>query len=594
MSFVDFYPILTLPRVSDLPLHSRVIVSPLSSITETNINIAISKSNISSYILYPSPRLVWSYPISPSSVVECMDVKDDSYMIGITDRKTFKLLSLNKGSEESNSIKLKHRIANIKFEEFVWVVLGNGDVLKIDPASLEVIETISNDEQGTHVFSNLDKHILVVTKVSDQLSYKLIHNGVVTHYEAYTDSLFEFNDKHIYRFNKSTKTIEKVDLTFKVQYSVDLSHLLAEGPFSLSVPSEDRVVISDNIKMHLVNLKYESKLAEFQFDDNCDHEILTSIKVKGNSLNTTDTRLFYLKLNSKKNKLNLNLLNLNIEVNTLLANLNKGFKPNENREILQLTNLIDEVYEIKKDTAVHKLVTLYGKDLSKFEIQAIRYLKDQEVKPSHYYSFDSEDKPVDPQAIEKFVSLIFSKENDTLTIKGKVPKFILYYLLSHKLYPSQYTKGLLRLLLSTGNLRLLKQSITFTPGIDVSDLVEVLIYSDNSTVTNDILVRLNDYKVEEVIEMFKTKLSEGENVNGLIKNLIELNNFNSFKLLKNLIDLNGLVSSMRTEVIRKLTELVNYKIRLVELNSLNLNLVNNRIKLADTRVPKYSFEPLES
>lgn len=585
MSFIDSHPIVTLPRVSDLPLKSRVVI-PVSPTDENHLDIGISKSNISNYITYPSPKLVWSYPISPSSIIECMDVKGSQYLIGITDRKTYKLLSLNRDTEEAKQIKFKSPVKNVKFTESIIVVLQNGEIVKLND-ELQVTDHL-NEAQGQYVYSYIGEFILIITKDSDQLKYKFINSGLADHYENYDEYIFDVYEDFIYRFNVNTKVVEKINFAYKVIQSIKLP--LGNGPYSFAVLSEDRVVVSEQQKMILVNIKYDTKLAEYKFHDNSDNEIISSIKIKGNTINSSETTLFYVKLNSKKNKLNLNLTNVSVGFNNLLSNLNKGFDQS-NDDIVEVIDLLSDDLSIKPDTTFSGLSQLYNKDLAQFETETLSYFKQQPIKPLHYYHFETSDRPVDSNFIYKLCQLIFNTESETIKINGKTPKYVVNYLLSHKLFPKDFTNGLLPLFSKSSN-RLLKQCITSTPNIKLSELIDVMINGD-STLIHDILTRFSQFKVEDIIEEFKNQINQGNSSNGVLENLIKLDTLKGYQLLKNLIDLNGLVNNFDEEFLSKLQKFINYKIRIIELNSFNLNLINNRIEFGDSKLPSYSFEALE-
>lgn len=190
-SLSDLYQIFKLPRISNIPITNRCVVAQnnesFNSSTSTTINsyasksktsldflhLAISSSSISSYVLTPSPRLVWSYSLSPSIIVNALTVFEEqtggstyfaASVYNYSNKKHFlKLIvnaSLTKGgsnaasltsysaksnnekedSESSDSfspelqildVEFPHEIKNIKFSKngkFVYLLLSNGDV----------------------------------------------------------------------------------------------------------------------------------------------------------------------------------------------------------------------------------------------------------------------------------------------------------------------------------------------------------------------------------------------------------------------------------------------------------------------------------
>lgn len=78
----DPFSLVELPRIADVPVEKRVVLPHSQkglTFQETDvIHLGMSKLIISSYVLKPTPKLVWSFPLSSSTIVDCMDVKDDS------------------------------------------------------------------------------------------------------------------------------------------------------------------------------------------------------------------------------------------------------------------------------------------------------------------------------------------------------------------------------------------------------------------------------------------------------------------------------------------------------------------------------------
>lgn len=609
MSFIDHYPIVTLPRVSDLPLKSRVILpsNPSIELSEENggsISVGISKSNISNYVVYPTPRLIWSYPISPSSVIECMSVKGEQYMVGITERKQYKLLKLIKGEDSAEEIKFKSPVRYVKYDNEVTVLLENGDIVTLSD-SLEIMNHVKEEKGFEVVYADLEqaynKNIIIILKNTKklQLKYILGDESYTTNYE---ECLFETFDDCIYKYTIENQIIEKLNSKLESMKSVDLSSVLTtKDSVSISIPSEDRLIISDNTKMYLVNLKFSSKLDEFLLDDNSNNEIIKTIKVKSGTANSVETKLFYLKLNHKKNKLGLNLLNVNIGFNNLLSNINKGlFKSNDNdNTVHELTNLIQDDYKTKKDAKFTKLMKLYdGKDSSKFESEAINYLKNRKCK-LNYYNFDAEDKPVDINAVKVLVSKILvpskgDEEVEPMKLRDskELPKYLLNYLVSHKLFPVEYTQGLLEFVIETKNYKLIKSCVLYTPNLPISELVNHLLTQTNLKVSNLILHRLTEFKFEDISSEFKQHANQGDDMDQLFTNLIELNTNESFKMLKHLVDLRGL-NGLSDSLVDNLIKYINHKIELLELNSFNLNLLHSKFETVETKLPSYSIEVLD-
>lgn len=646
MSFIDKdYPIITLPRVNDLNLPERLQVSTLTSLQDSAINLGISKSNISTYLINPSPRLVWSAPISPSTTIECIDNNTSFHIIGATDRRLFKVLKLTAEQNEiqqeyKTSCKVKHiKIIN----ELIYVILGNGD-LKVLDFDFNLVHELneqkntktSKQQQDALIYGGIDGNfILMVLKTKEgkdtKLKYKLVNKDLTfktyIHSEDFQDSIFDFTQGHIYKFNKSTQEVSKMNLSFKVEAQINLAVIVGDkndkemngdqedifNDFSFLAPSEDRVIICNNKTIFLINVKFNTVLDTYELDTNSCNYLVKAVKVKGNSLNSLSTIVLFLKLNLRKNKLTLNLININIGTNNLLANLGKGFNANNNTEILELTDLLEDDYENKPNQFFDKAKKLYNgkskkdKDLQSFEHETLKYFKGDNQVPSdskklNYYHYDITDKNVDINFMREFLGLILSKDEEGNVVfvnTNKIPKRVLNYFLTHKLYPDQYSKGLIKLL--TPYPRLLKTCIINCPNLNLSELVELLTTSASSKdidlkLINEVINKLIEFNLNDLINSLKAKLSieERKTINALINQLVKINNFNSWFLLKLIMDINGIINlNLSADKIEKLAQIVDYKLSLLDLNSFNLNLINEKLTVTSDHVPNYSFEKLK-
>lgn len=656
MSFIDKdYPIITLPRVNDLGLADRLKISTITSPLDSEIHLGISKSNISTYLINPSPRLIWSYPISPSTVIETIDNNEKFHFIGVTDRRLHKLLKLTtEDNEIKQEYKAPHRIRHLQIVlEHIYVVLSNGD-LKVFDFDFNIIREINESITGSGkeellVYAGIDEsNVLIVLKIKDdddyKLKYKLINKDqkfkAIVYTEGFQDSIFDFTQNHIYRFNKKTNEMSKLNLSFKAESEVNLSKVLygqdsnsdhtipngngkgkEEKDVSLVVPSEDRILICNNSIIFLINLKYNTILDKFPLDGDSCNCLLKTIKVKGRSLNTLNTIVLYLKLNVRKNKLTLNLINVNIGLNNLLTNMGKKFdideSSNSSSQVLELTNLLNDDYKNKPSQFFQRAKELYNKrskkdkDLQTFELETLKYFKGDDQISSNdskklgYYQYDITDKNVDTNFVQELIKLILLKDeegNVQFVSTNTIPKRVFNYLLTHKLYPETYTKGLIKLLIDYP--RLLKTCVTHCPNLSLIELIDLLSNSAASydhhhpdlKLINEVVNKLVEFNLSDLIENLKIKLSSVDKnvINKSINLLIKLNNLNSWYLLKLIMDINGIINlNLSHDKIDQLIKLVNHKLSILDLNSFNLNLINEKLAIKLDHMPNYSFEKLQ-
>lgn len=565
MSFIDYYPIITLPRVSDIPLPNKVVIPPITNINETIIDVGISKSNISSYIIKPSPRLIWSHPISPSCIIECMDSKDhQEYIVGVTDRKVHKVIELTKEGEQSKEFKIHKCVKSIKYlGDRIVMIFQDGELMFInDINELENDSSKSTKSKSELIYSNVGENIIIITKTKDQFIYKVfdLQGNIVNELqERFEQSLFEYNDEFLYK--SCNGVLSKMDLSLKVVKQWDIGIDIT----SMSVSNEDRLIISNDQKIMLVNMRFETLLDTL--DINEDIYIDNVIKItEPNGINTFG---LFLKLNNKKNKTTLNITNINVGLNNLVNNLGKKFEKPQTKlvELKSLKNIndIDEEVEIPD--------IFQNSD----ELKILKYFKN--IKKLDYYLFEDTDSIID---INLIPSLFNSKTIEELSQM----EFLMHYLLSHPFFPKEKTIGLIKIL---ENPKLIKQCITKCSNLPVEELYENL---TNKTFFKETVNRICENNLIEILPGFQSYLqSHNIEFDELLNNLIELDSINSWNLIKLIIDINGLFN-LSNELIDKLILLINDKLDILELNNFNLTLLNSNDFVKSESLPNYSYEKL--
>lgn len=570
MSFIDYYPISTLPRIVDVDINLKVVTPPLASPNEQYIDIAISKSNISSYIIRPTPRLVWSYPISPSSVVECMDVQNhQNYVVGITDRKTYKLLCLNKDGELLQQSRVLKIIKYLKYiEDRILIVFEDGELVILNNVGepIEVSDTIIPDNQVVYVA--VDKVIIVIMKHNDQFDYRVynLQGELINDFqESFAPSIFKYCDGYIYKYHN--QTFYKMDLTFKItkvwNIGIDVE--------SMIIANEDRLVVSSQTKLLLINLKYETLLDTL---DVMDTNYLLNVAEIKTGINTLG---LFLKLNTKKNKLTLNILNINVGLNNLATNLGKAFVRSKTDTYFELANL-ETVDLNSKPLHSHLLETLGNlKDPEKFQIEAFKYLKNY-TGPLIYQTYNENDEIIDGNLVRAIYELI---QESILEYS-----YLYNYLITHPLFHPENTIGLLEKL--KPHPKLLKQCIASCPHLPIDDLLSILL--DN--VSKPLVNRICKHNLVDIIPNFqKLVQSRQVDVGSLIKDLVHIDNDNSWQLIKVIVDVCGLFN-LSEDLVEMLLGLINTKLKVLELNNTNLVLLNSKSIAKSEKVLDYSIEKL--
>lgn len=629
-SLSDLYSLVSLPRIADLDLSHQVVIPTISSINTTHIDIGISKSIISSYILKPTPKLVWSFPLSPSTIVECMDVQETdsngtgfikNYVVGTTERKTNKVLIIRRHNDSADhfEIKLDSKVKGVKFSQcgkFVYAILSNGGIklLKINEDSFEDVsldlklksgnELVYHKFISNHEFKYNNDLLLTIESNERSLVYKLTSLNYEKSFEinqfshfAECQCIFTYQSGILYEFN-----IDKLDISsrsiidFKVLKSIKVDSII-DAPtktindYSIICPSVDRLLLSWKSKLYLINFKFQSLLDTYTRADKI--YIKQVVDVKGSSANTSSTFAVYLHYNARKKNTSLNIINVNTGINTLSECLGKSIVKKTNDDFKGLTNVINDSFD-KESTKVSKeLKEIYDelvklktkKNINKWELIVVPYLKNEswisikksfgKSTPTHEFSvFEVEkDRIIDPAFISKVLSLIFDEQLDF------IPEYTLIYLLTHPLFPYEHTKGLLTLFTQLDKPRLLRQAIITCPNLSI-DEISLQLNNDNLDIFQDVITRLiSEFSVNQITHQLNDILQSKQNnlnLETILNNLIKLNNNQSWYLIQSIIDVGGLFNwSMNT--VNNLIEIIEDKLTSIMANNYNLTLTNQAI-----------------
>lgn len=618
-SITDPYSIFTLPRISDIEILKKVIVPTLKSSDSPVVDLGVSKSIISSYLLKPTPKLIWSYSLSPSTIIDCMDVLDlessKQYIIGLTERRKFKLLLINRDGDNkttTDEIKFSSRIAGLKFDkEFLYVLTEAGiiEVYKIEENKL--IKQFQYGEECDQIvyYKFIDEHeyksssnlLLVIKKVAGVFHIEVVSVSstkifsVINHEskEDLTGSIFVFHQGVLYQLNQQTQEIKALkieDLT--TIKTISVKSLIPEetelDEVSIHCPSGDRLVLGVKNTIYLINFKYSSLLVKFE--NTGDVFINKVVSVGGTSSKNSDTFAIFLNFNSQEKTIDLNIINLNVGVNKLSECLGKSITKHV-EDFKGTPSIMNEAIEKENESNRKKLVECFKKlktfrdqsNVKKFNALILSTMK---PKGQSDLVFDvNKDSIIDLNFLNEVLSLIFVSDGDELKFFNKefIPEESLIYLLTHPGFSYKYTKGLLHLFNETQQSRLLRQAILTCSNISIDELVKQFIEFAKVEkievyefeILNDLITRLvNEHSITEITQTFKK--FEIDNLNQILINLIKFDTLQSLLLLQVIIDIGGLFN-WSTNLIVPLESLVESKINALIANSYNLTLTNQAL-----------------
>ncbi|CAK9437755.1 uncharacterized protein LODBEIA_P21330 [Lodderomyces beijingensis] len=392
-SLYNQYPITALPRVNDVEIEEKLVISQVDTAEGTALSVvdfAVSKSMISSYLVRPSPKLLWSYSLKPSVVVDCMDViaRGDKkfYLCGLTDRRSFQLLlvetnlgltkdgNLEINTSKEYDLKLADRATGVKFlgPNTIAVAYRSGGAEIVDFQKQQKEEqkgglTFSGNKTSSDVkqevvytsfISDMEsKLLLTVSKSENKFIYKLtsleqnkpvFELKSVQREEASQNCIFTYVAGILFRCQGSE--IEALSITnFQSVHRMSVETILeSDSALSMRAVAPDRVLLGSGNKIFLINVKFRALLAEFvsisSFSDHVPDKVYVgqAIAVKGQSQNTCATSAFYLNLKNKDNNLYLNVIDLNVGLNKLSECLGKGLNKSKEDNMHNMKELYDD------------------------------------------------------------------------------------------------------------------------------------------------------------------------------------------------------------------------------------------------------------
>lgn len=392
-SFSDLYPILRLPRISDLGLSNRVCVASISGkgLPQENskyFHLAISALSIATYVLVPSPKLVWSHSLSPSIKVNCLSVYHNSanqtayFAAGLYNSATKKhfLRVINRkdavAEEASNSeettvdTEVDLELCEISFSKsgtHIYLFFLNGDVQArffngaVGDSSGRFIKNKGKvlfhryighiDSQGLTTINNNDGFYLCVRSIKDRVvsSLYLLNGGEIA--ELHSSLLNEKPDSALFTYSAGTLYALSTDKKNLALYTILSGHKAESmdlGPLfqlvaqrngldqikgdliSILSPSGNRILLNIYDSIFLLNTKFETVLSDYKLLVSPTHEkgSPVGILLKVPEVKGTSERTLSTSLNMliRETDNNTSVYNVAVDVgtNSLAESLQKG------------------------------------------------------------------------------------------------------------------------------------------------------------------------------------------------------------------------------------------------------------------------------
>lgn len=627
MSLQDPFKLVSLPRVTDLDLREKVVISSIDSPFCEHVYVGISRSSISAFSLKPSPKLTWTYAISPQTIVDSLEVFEENnnariYAFGTTERRSHKLTVLYCQNEQTNKteVKVESKVIGIKFADdgkYAYLVLLDGriNVFNAEDANMVQLVGPSAGESTKVVHHSFFKYneiptwfLLVVEQSRNSSSYKtfsitdgaVLETSNVSGHDTH-NLLFGFDSGILYTFNVKTFDLSSASLpNIKELARKNLSPLFDSNPTlsdcTILVPCPDRVLISYGNKFYYINFKFSSLLDSYSEGD----QVYTRqiVHVKGNSLKSSSSLAVYLSRDGKNNNTDLKIININTSLNKLSECLGKSIyrRPEDDIKLKGLANLYEEDFLKQSEILGHEVQDVYDtlrecrkkKHILSWEKIVVPYLKNKDWKTiqksleeesfsQEYSVFEVEkDRSVDPLFIKRILRLIFDDN------QGFVPEYTLIYLLTHPLFPLEYSQNnLLALLEELDKPRLLRQAVITCPNLSLKDLVLQLM-NESPEIFEDVLTRIvSDFPVDRITYVLNEVIQGKQNnfnLEVILNSLVRAGKKDSWTLVQCIIDAGGLFN-WPIKTINNLLDVVDAKLASISENNYYLTLTNQALSI---------------
>lgn len=605
-SFGDAFSLAELPRIADLPLNRRVVVPELLLDAENAVHLGISKLIILSYVLDPSPKLVWSFPLSPNTVVNTLDRQNDMYAVGVVERKKKKVLLVEKLSQEETAtgqVALDSAPSGVYFGEgIVHVLTADGQfavvlfeskegkvevlppkeargVLKVSAKSRVLYHKFLDQEQPLllYVYEHEKKRSVRLVGLAGERSYEIYHTDL--NIDA---DVFCCGHGSLYALKDGSVTVLLVMAPNSVQKTVQVP---AES-CAMEVPAPGRLLVSSNTQIFLLNLHFDALLDTFtgsgqlhmQYcasDPNCYALVLE------NDTATKTTRL--------------NHISVNVGQSTLRECVGKALSPGKTQ--WSGVPRVSESDLAAADASGRKQLTktynkLKNEQLAtKFDEQLIEFFAGNHSRKDPKYK--ETDRIVDGEFVKLLVDLCLEPTEEGVALRKPEKEGALLYLLTHPLFPPRYARGLLLTFSEENQPVLLERAISHCQALLLDDLMaELLNLVDLSEETDEGYVKMfltatvnrvvGQFTLKEITEKLQSSVARDADDNKRLERMLgvfmKINTKNSWDLVQAVVDAGGLFN-WTTPVIDSLDAVLNDKIDALHANSYNLTLVHQVLQL---------------
>lgn len=374
--------------------------------------------------------------------------------------------------------------------------------------------------------------------------------------------------------NPRTQRISSVLLPSGSISHTDLAEVFKSEPtgakMSIMAVSSNRLLVSKGSTLSLVDVKFNAILSILDLYPRSKEPgslkspktltILNAPVVGGNSIKSKVSFALVILKSERENYAQIQHVSVDTGLGKLSDALGKAI-PSQAPTFVPFTQFMDEdngaavssrmarkTDELAKAYADFEAIKAKG-DVAALEKAVVAFLKctsPKNINEFTVYEHES-DRIVDPRFFKLVTRLLFDTNEGALALGENVPEMGIIYLLTHPLFPIEYTPGMLRVLEESP--RLLRQAIVTCVNLPLGDLIEQLSVVEDDETFKDIVSRMiTEFSTEEITQetvgLMKRRRSEQNpfDLDRIIARILRLNA--GYEILNSFIDSNGLVLSL--------------------------------------------------
>ncbi|AEY97991.1 FAFR307Cp [Eremothecium gossypii FDAG1] len=638
-----------LPKISSLNNYAQqtsyLQVADVLEPTSNTVTVGVSGSSISQYVINPTPKLVYNIPIPSTNVVTGCDVLAMSdgaelWSYALTANGKVHTLhavlrkagaapqetGLDASEDEHFKQTLKGRVVRVRILSAckrIMVVLDCGLIqtydyqlqllhsLDISYTNVGLVEYFTDSAGKDYMFVLCDIQNKKTCYKLFQLNHSAENLPITELNSVILEDFALAESKMVYQFGKLYRLVDSKMYVyslphFQLSHCVPLPFVRKDDQVSLQAISTNRLLLTCCNKIFLLDLLHNAILYERELSNIKFFQLLRAAVIPGTTPGESN-RTFAIGVSTKQGSnpsSALDVVTIAVGTGTLKDSLGKGFLSGEHRR----TEALKPLFGTDDDESPNiDFAAILAELTSRTTPKAFDGIFYKRLGPKKEYYTEHDRFINNSEFLAGILDHIFA------TFADEFPRALIY-LLTHPLFPSSHTKGLLPKL--KAHPRLFKQAVVTCPNLPLDELLHELFTVLNDELSLDLSLRVLQEFTKEDIKQGIRELSRVDLhnfLNFVIKDSTDVEERQKakpqlFQLLSLVIDAVGLLA-LEGDILHRLSAFIDSQVavadQLVELLYLLENSstkkgkhLNSVTRLDESPVaatiPLYSVEYLDS